>query len=127
MIRRPPRSTRTDTLFPYTTLFRSVGHLLDLFGDGDRALHLGAEIGDLVIVILAVVGFRRGEHLAQIVLEGLRLFARVLQGQTLRRHLCCSLWVVGKSGPCGSSDGRRSPRSADRGKAMRARNGDAPI
>src|SRR3546814_16623400 len=26
MIRRPPRSTRTDTLFPYTTLFRSAGH-----------------------------------------------------------------------------------------------------
>src|SRR3546814_3462806 len=27
MIRRPPRSTRTDTLFPYTTLFRSVDPL----------------------------------------------------------------------------------------------------
>src|SRR3546814_5545642 len=27
MIRRPPRSTRTDTLFPYTTLFRSQRHL----------------------------------------------------------------------------------------------------
>src|SRR3546814_8722868 len=27
MIRRPPRSTRTDTLFPYTTLFRSPGLL----------------------------------------------------------------------------------------------------
>src|SRR3546814_4634022 len=26
MIRRPPRSTRTDTLFPYTTLFRSPEH-----------------------------------------------------------------------------------------------------
>src|SRR3546814_14730944 len=26
MIRRPPRSTRTDTLFPYTTLFRSRGN-----------------------------------------------------------------------------------------------------
>src|SRR3546814_14528690 len=26
MIRRPPRSTRTDTLFPYTTLFRSATH-----------------------------------------------------------------------------------------------------
>src|SRR3546814_7625833 len=26
MIRRPPRSTRTDTLFPYTTLFRSKHH-----------------------------------------------------------------------------------------------------
>src|SRR3546814_4775964 len=30
MIRRPPRSTRTDTLFPYTTLFRSI--LPGLFG-----------------------------------------------------------------------------------------------
>src|SRR3546814_11994011 len=29
MIRRPPRSTRTDTLFPYTTLFRSVGRLVE--------------------------------------------------------------------------------------------------
>src|SRR3546814_17619878 len=29
MIRRPPRSTRTDTLFPYTTLFRSHRHRLD--------------------------------------------------------------------------------------------------
>src|SRR3546814_6661423 len=28
MIRRPPRSTRTDTLFPYTTLFRSADHAL---------------------------------------------------------------------------------------------------
>src|SRR3546814_17230476 len=29
MIRRPPRSTRTDTLFPYTTLFRSL-HILEV-------------------------------------------------------------------------------------------------
>src|SRR3546814_10244736 len=28
MIRRPPRSTRTDTLFPYTTLFRSVAGMM---------------------------------------------------------------------------------------------------
>src|SRR3546814_3072929 len=27
MIRRPPRSTRTDTLFPYTTLFRALSHM----------------------------------------------------------------------------------------------------
>src|SRR3546814_14396978 len=35
MRRRPPRSTRTDTLFPYTTLFRSVGnpHGADVFVD----------------------------------------------------------------------------------------------
>src|SRR3546814_514894 len=32
MIRRPPRSTRTDTLFPYTTLFRSTGASHPLFG-----------------------------------------------------------------------------------------------
>src|SRR3546814_11523655 len=32
MIRRPPRSTRTDTLFPYTTLFRSPIHTLRLRG-----------------------------------------------------------------------------------------------
>src|SRR3546814_1095568 len=30
MIRRPPRSTRTDTLFPYTTLFRSPGENREL-------------------------------------------------------------------------------------------------
>src|SRR3546814_17369841 len=37
MIRRPPRSTRTDTLFPYTTLFRSL-----------QLLSLGAELVPLV-------------------------------------------------------------------------------
>src|SRR3546814_6912453 len=31
MIRRPPRSTRTDTLLPYTTLFRSLHHRGNLF------------------------------------------------------------------------------------------------
>src|SRR3546814_15369311 len=31
MIRRPPRSTRTDTLFPYTTLFRSYSDYLTLY------------------------------------------------------------------------------------------------
>src|SRR3546814_4899497 len=35
MIRRPPRSTRTDTLFPYTTLFRS--DRTDAGGPRDRA------------------------------------------------------------------------------------------
>src|SRR3546814_3074326 len=34
MIRRPPRSTRTDTLFPYTTLFRSRHHAAGDLGDG---------------------------------------------------------------------------------------------
>src|SRR3546814_20314159 len=34
MIRRPPRSTRTDTLFPYTTLFRSIGMAHSCFQTG---------------------------------------------------------------------------------------------
>src|SRR3546814_5885458 len=43
MIRRPPRSTRTDTLLPYTTLFRSQVALAfvsagEAFGDNERAL-----------------------------------------------------------------------------------------
>src|SRR3546814_4532608 len=36
MIRRPPRSTRTDTLFPYTTLFRSKKAKVDTTGDDMR-------------------------------------------------------------------------------------------
>src|SRR3546814_5143624 len=47
MIRRPPRSTRTDTLFPYTTLFRSQVHgLCRLHGPEARPLRIreaGAE------------------------------------------------------------------------------------
>src|SRR3546814_4110646 len=40
MIRRPPRSTRTDTLFPYTTLFRSPnGGRLALLVWGDPSLY----------------------------------------------------------------------------------------
>src|SRR3546814_14844935 len=36
MIRRPPRSTRTDTLFPYTTLFRSVVVAMRASPENDR-------------------------------------------------------------------------------------------
>src|SRR3546814_19594025 len=41
MIRRPPRSTRTDTLFPYTTLFRSVArpYHVDVLGHHGHARH----------------------------------------------------------------------------------------
>src|SRR3546814_6886208 len=56
MIRRPPRSTRTDTLFPYTTLFRSDriigglvgrGHLLAfdrVGGRGERPFRVGGDV-----------------------------------------------------------------------------------
>src|SRR3546814_17375027 len=44
MVRRPPRSTRTDTLFPYTTLFRSTAGVI--IGTGQvSAIDLQAEAG----------------------------------------------------------------------------------
>src|SRR3546814_18141086 len=49
MIRRPPRSTRTDTLFPYTTLFRSVGAALDALrpaAAAHLAEHLVEDVGE---------------------------------------------------------------------------------
>src|SRR3546814_11053043 len=57
MIRRPPRSTRTDTLFPYTTLFRS----LDLFAVG-----YGNKIGVVALSLAAVNSqpARSNQHLA---------------------------------------------------------------
>src|SRR3546814_3774034 len=38
MLRRPPRSTRTDTLFPYTTLFRSRPLVIHTLADERRTL-----------------------------------------------------------------------------------------
>src|SRR3546814_13845300 len=38
MLRRPPGTTRTDTLFPYTTLFRSVGRGVPVGSGGSRLL-----------------------------------------------------------------------------------------
>src|SRR3546814_16816672 len=43
MIRRPPRSTRTDTLFPYTTLFRS------LVGRAQHAEHVALALADPLV------------------------------------------------------------------------------
>src|SRR3546814_19637961 len=61
MIRRPPRSTRTDTLFPYTTLFRSqaVGAPLAPRGDDDFGIAASAE------TMAAILEF--GAQLAEIV------------------------------------------------------------
>src|SRR3546814_17118451 len=47
MIRRPPRSTRTDTLFPYTTLFRSdVTRLVDGQKKGNQNNYTGRFVGE---------------------------------------------------------------------------------
>src|SRR3546814_2708038 len=60
MIRRPPRSTRTDTLFPYTTLFRS--HRWRTVGDemprlfGNCSVDIGDEIAQPGNVCTSLVG-----------------------------------------------------------------------
>src|SRR3546814_5300508 len=51
MIRRPPRSTRTDTLFPYTTLFRSARHR-----SMDRWLEHGRFAPELAVISQPVFG-----------------------------------------------------------------------
>src|SRR3546814_13626711 len=50
MIRRPPRSTRTDTLFPYTTLFRSV---LEQLAQRLDELH-GHAFGEAADIVVAL-------------------------------------------------------------------------
>src|SRR3546814_3382677 len=65
MIRRPPKATRTDTLFPYTTLFRSIAGSLAPSGtvtvDDGAAAALAAGKSLLPAGIVAVAGrFERG-------------------------------------------------------------------
>src|SRR3546814_16923923 len=73
MIRRPPRSTRTDTLFPYTTLFRSALEL----GVEQRGIERH-EIGANLYPALEIVDARRHENpVAQIVEEGIGVAAVV--------------------------------------------------
>src|SRR3546814_12722326 len=85
MIRRPPRSTRTDTLFPYTTLFRSViASAIAFDGEpGQRAQRTGlvAEAGQRLVHRLAerAQALVRGLHPDQRGEGGLVLL-RVLAG-----------------------------------------------
>src|SRR3546814_1372188 len=59
MIRRPPRSTRTDTLFPYTTLFRSLEtQLLE-----DRTLACHRTLDTLIGDFAKIQGFECGGHI----------------------------------------------------------------
>src|SRR3546814_6885074 len=62
MIRRPPRSTRTDTLFPYTTLFRSHAVAAEL---QDRLVE-GADGGDVPEMRVADVDDHAPGSLAEI-------------------------------------------------------------
>src|SRR3546814_1880490 len=71
MIRRPPRSTRTDTLFPYTTLFRSVANVI------------GVEFRKTFGAVAALQQKRlSGRHLRKLALQ----FARLARKDQRRGH-----------------------------------------
>src|SRR3546814_6248521 len=97
MIRRPPRATRTDTLFPYTTLFRSLDLAAPNRADRIAADEAGDDVGaagdrrqaDVVLdvavdVVEALRHQRRAgrgdEPHAGEVVSGLRVEARLVQG-----------------------------------------------
>src|SRR3546814_8227563 len=64
MIRLPPRSTRTDTLFPYTTLFRSVHRWRDVSQLRSRSRRTASSVNSAESgkVISPCAGARRSDH-----------------------------------------------------------------
>src|SRR3546814_8117331 len=60
MIRRPPRSTRTDTLFPYTTLFRSVLDAAQVVPE------LAEAVSDCGLVLGCTARSRSEEHTSEL-------------------------------------------------------------
>src|SRR3546814_9042076 len=63
MIRRPPRSTRTDTLFPYTTLFRSIEGAADQISEKSDG-------GFRIAATLMTLPGNAGEQAARDILRG---------------------------------------------------------
>src|SRR3546814_15447213 len=89
MIRRPPRSTRTDTLFPYTTLFRSlVGEVeddLEVLLRADAAAAGNHALGALQV---GAVGLARGKaHVAGVRGQGCLDASSLYRFAATRRRL----------------------------------------
>src|SRR3546814_16328704 len=76
MIRQPPRSTRTDTRFPYTTLFRALAahRIVDLEHDrGNQLAALGDQrvVGPQLVLDLRLAAFFDPQHLVDLLPHGL--------------------------------------------------------
>src|SRR3546814_2121848 len=81
MIRRPPRSTRTDTLFPYTTLFRSLDIAFRMAGGDAHRLARARRAAARQLARLAALG-RKPQFIGRFLSERkLRLRAVDAQGQ----------------------------------------------
>src|SRR3546814_5506456 len=63
MIRRPPRSTRTDTLFPYTTLFRSGQMKLKIRAMSSESKASAYIVGSLPFIVFILIWMINGEYM----------------------------------------------------------------
>src|SRR3546814_12787978 len=86
MIRRPPRSTRIDTLFPYTTLFRSAARLVFAFDDQ----RLYARFGEIAADDQRIVASARDHDFVGIVHMPSPLLYFGYRSTSLRNDLGCS-------------------------------------
>src|SRR3546814_8311217 len=89
MIRRPPRSTRTDTLFPYTTLFRSLGgrkrcHMAEVIKFGAKA----------PLTPIDVQTFSKGEDRARLSGVALKAFRSIVDQWSLSNSEAAALLGV---------------------------------
>src|SRR3546814_13215241 len=97
MVRRPPSTTRTDTLFPYTTLFRSY----NAFGEGAEERRkwgpANQDTATLNTARVAAFHYDNAGHVTDKVAgDGLTVYAYNLLGQVTREE---------KRGNTGDSDG----------------------
>src|SRR3546814_5704647 len=103
MIRRPPRSTRTDTLFPYTTLFRSAVCAFELLQRVDEPVEQrpegggGDEVNDRFGIGRRLED-RPAPHQLAPELDGIRDIAVVRDGKSARRQLGIERLPVAKRG-----------------------------
>src|SRR3546814_4459296 len=86
MIRRPPRSTRTDTLFPYTTLFRSDDEVVVLTGF-DKGAVLTNLRADFLVLLLVRLGERLHSRVGVAARNQVELMQRVAGAGRGRRAI----------------------------------------
>src|SRR3546814_20476952 len=101
MLRRPPRSTRTDTLFPYTTLFRSF------LVEGAVALARALGLSELVIGLTVIAVGTSLPELATSIMAAFRGERDIAVGNIVGSNLFNLLAVLGLASLVSRSEERR--------------------
>src|SRR3546814_10742828 len=114
MKRRPPRSTRTDTLFPYTTLFRSLGFLIFRLAEAAN-LTVNLELDGKIFSLR--FGIAKTDDLA---LQHDRAIIETAAANTMGRYrwnwaasVRCCLRIEADHDICGEQVGRQAERSPE--------------